>query len=51
MYIVATLVRLVLGGGLAAVTFGQMGMTPTSVLAVAFLITVVWSPLGRQGVA
>ncbi|MBB4906363.1 hypothetical protein [Actinophytocola algeriensis] len=51
MNIVATLVRLVIGGGLAAVTFAQMGISPTALLVVAFLVTVAWSRLSRQGVA
>jgi hypothetical protein len=51
MNIVATLVRTLIAGGLAAVTLGQMGLTPTAVLVVAFLATVVCTRLTRQGVA
>lgn len=51
MNIVATFVRLVIGGGLAAVTFTQMGVSPTALLVVAFLVTVTWSRLSRREVA
>ena len=44
------LARTLVGAGLAALTLGQLGATPLTLLVLAFLITVVWSPLARQEV-
>jgi hypothetical protein len=47
----ANLIRTLIGAVLAALTFGQLGATPLAVLVLAFLVTVVWSPLTRQEVS
>jgi hypothetical protein len=44
------LVRTVIGVGLVALVFGQMGISPVALLVIAFLITVVCTPLTRKKV-
>jgi len=47
----ATLILTAIGAALAALTFEQLGPTPIALLVLAFLVTVVWSPLARQEVS
>ncbi len=46
----ATLIRAVIALGLAALIVGQMGASLITLLVIAFLATVVWTPLARKEV-
>lgn len=48
MNTLATLIRLAIGAGLAAVVLAQAGATLLTLLVLAFLVTVIWSPLTRH---
>ena len=48
----ATLFRLLIGGGLAAVVFAQTGPCLVGLLVAVFLVTVAFTPLSaRRGVS
>lgn len=48
MTLTAVAIRAAVAVVLLSAVFGEAGFTPVAFLAVAFLITVVWSPLTRH---
>jgi hypothetical protein len=48
---IATLLRLLIGGGLTALVFSQTGVTLVALLVVALLLTIVFTPARRSAVS
>ena len=51
MHALATLFRLIIGGGLTAVVFAQTGPSLVGLLVVALLLVVVFTPGRRSAVS
>lgn len=51
MHTLATLFRLIIGGGLTAVVLAQTGVCLVGVLVVALLLTIVFTPTRRSAVS